>query len=413
MALAQKFKEIKAQSEAKRLPLYRTLAKELNDKKDEPGLVKLVEHLTTSEGGDSGRAVGPAALNDLLTLISDMDEKSNPHGFDTEELIGLLDKMVPLLRKKEEDMADQLMKALKLVSQCHETFSDDKKSYKDHAKLAAQALNSFNFEKGQCSAGYADQVAWYLDTAEFYLDADMAGQASQQVKKAQKLIGDVPDKKELQTRFKLSFARVLDAERKFLEAAGRYIQISQAADLKEENIIEALKRSVLCAVLAPAGPRRSRTLAMLYSDERTHLLPSFPMLEKMFKGRIIRTREVESFKSLLMEHQKVVNKGQSLLQQAVTEHNLLAASQIYRNIHLTQLGVLLDLEPAKAEKLAWTMIEQGRMKGVIDQVEGYVEFRQTESSASSLYAWDAQIQDVCVQVNESLEAITKRFAQYK
>jgi len=322
--------------------------------------------------------------------------------------------VVPIIRKKDEDFPDQLMRTLKLISQIHLGFNENPKAYKDHAKQAAFALGSLNFEKGHCSAGFAEQVDWYLDTAEFYLDADMPGPASQQIKKAQRLIPEIPDKKDLRNKFKLVSARVSDYERKFQDAAMRYLQISQSAEIKDENHIhESLKRSVLCAVLANAGPARSRTLAMLYSDERTRNLPSFAMLEKMFKGRIIRKEEVESFQALLLEHQKVTNKGQSLLQQAVVEHNMLAASQIYRNIHISQLAVLLDLPPAKAEKLAWKMIEQGRMKAVIDQVEGYVEFLLAESGTSSLYSWDVQIQDACVQVNEALEAIAKRHPSYK
>jgi COP9 signalosome complex subunit 4 len=391
--------------------------KELNDKQDSASLIKLVEHLLNVEGSDShGRVyITPAALDNFLEVISDQDEKRNPNGFDVDGVIALLDKVIPIIRKKDEDFPDQLMRTLKLLSQCHLGFSDDKKNYKDHAKQAAFALGSFNFEKGQGSTGYADQVEWYLDTAEFYLDADMPGPASQQIKKAQRLIPEIPDKKDLRNKFKLVSARVSDCERKFQDAAMRYLQISQSSEVKDEDHIhEALKRSVLCAVLANAGPARSRTLAMLYSDERTRNLPSFAMLEKMFKGRIIRKEEVESFHALLLEHQKVANKqGQSLLQQAVVEHNMLAASQIYRNIHISQLAVLLDLPPAKAEKLAWKMIEQGRMKAVIDQVEGYVEFLLAESGTSSLYSWDVQIQDACVQVNEALEAIAKRHPSYK
>jgi len=274
-------------------------------------------------------------------------------------------------------------------------------------------MGSFNFEKGQCSAGFAAKMEWFIDTAEFYLDADMAGPASQQVKKAQRLVPELGDKVELLARFKLCYARCADADRKFMDAAQRYLLLSQSPEIKDESkTLLALKCSILCAVLAPAGPRRSRTLAMLYSDDRTHNLPSFPMLEKMFKGRIIKKAEVDKFEKLLLPHHKVKKEGLTLIQHAVIEHNILAASQIYRNIAVDQLGVLLGLDGPKAELLAWKMIEQGRMQAVIDQVEGFIEFQHAESGASSLYTWDTQIQEACTQVNEVLESVGKKYPEY-
>lgn len=37
-----------------------------------------------------------------------------------------------------------------------------------------------------------------------------------------------------------------------------------------------------CAILASAGPQRSRMLATLYKDDRTHKLPVFDVLKKMY-----------------------------------------------------------------------------------------------------------------------------------
>lgn len=50
----------------------------------------------------------------------------------------------------------------------------------------------------------------------------------------------------------------------------------------EEERLDALESGVRCAVLAPAGPQRSRLLALYYKDERTKKLPNFPVLEKMY-----------------------------------------------------------------------------------------------------------------------------------
>jgi COP9 signalosome complex subunit 4 len=56
------------------------------------------------------------------------------------------------------------------------------------------------------------------------------------------------------------------------------------------------------------------------------------------------------------------------------EHNLLASSNIYNNITFRGLGALLDLTPGAAETMARRMIEQGRLRGSIDQVDKLIWF---------------------------------------
>jgi COP9 signalosome complex subunit 4 len=56
------------------------------------------------------------------------------------------------------------------------------------------------------------------------------------------------------------------------------------------------------------------------------------------------------------------------------EHNLLASSKIYNNITFRGLGALLDLTPGAAETMARKMIEQGRLRGSIDQVDKVIWF---------------------------------------
>lgn len=156
-----------------------------------------------------------------------------------------------------------------------------------------------------------------------------------------------------------------------------------------------------CAVLAPAGPNRSRVLASLCRDERTADLATYNILTKMFLGRILRSEEVKEFEGTLKQHQlakialsssdivaiseedkndPTVSKRTgpaTVLDRAVMEHNLLASSKIYDNITFRGLGALLDLAPSAAETMARKMIEQGRLKGTIDQVETLISFDDT------------------------------------
>lgn len=50
----------------------------------------------------------------------------------------------------------------------------------------------------------------------------------------------------------------------------------------------ALVDSIICTILASAGPQRSRMLATLYKDERTAKLTIFPFLEKVYMEHILK-----------------------------------------------------------------------------------------------------------------------------
>lgn len=181
-----------------------------------------------------------------------------------------------------------------------------------------------------------------------------------------------------------------------------------------------LSAAVTCAILSPAGPRRSRLLATLHRDDRSSQLPHYTILSAMFLDRIIRPKEVQEFSEMLAEHQKAKlgtgsmsvivadgdeeededdNDGDSgnmqstikrkkgpedVLDKAIMEHNLLSASHIYSNITFSGLGKLLNLTRSSAEAMARTMIIQGRLKGAtIDQVDSLISFSNTEKDEST------------------------------
>jgi COP9 signalosome complex subunit 4 len=62
--------------------------------------------------------------------------------------------------------------------------------------------------------------------------------------------------------------------------------------VSEEDLEQALLSAITCAVLAAAGPQRSRVLATLYKDERCARLPLYPFLEKVYLERILEPAEV-------------------------------------------------------------------------------------------------------------------------
>lgn len=89
-------------------------------------------------------------------------------------------------------------------------------------------------------------------------------------------------------QYKACHARILDAKRKFIEAALRYYEISHISQgenavqlVSKEELEEALVAAIICTILASAGPQRSRVLAILYKDERCSKLPIYPILQKV------------------------------------------------------------------------------------------------------------------------------------
>jgi len=297
------------------------------------------------------------------------------------------------------------MEAIALLASMYQAESEWKK--------AAYLLSGFRFENfRQCTASNARKVEWFIDATETWLECDETGSASQQIKKAHALVNFVKDNLQLVIRFKTSYARVLDAERKFLEAAMHYKQLSQIGQsvIGEGDMLKTLEFAVTCAILAPAGPSRSRVLAILYSDERAQSLHNYGLLEKMFKERIIRDHEIKQFEKRLAPHQNATtSSGMTVLQDSMIEHNMLAASKLYNNIKFDQLAVLLGITKQAAEKLASGMIEQGRLSGVIDQIEGVVEFSRGQGDVGTQATWDSQIRELCNGVNHALESINAKY----
>jgi COP9 signalosome complex subunit 4 len=209
-------------------------------------------------------------------------------------------------------------------------------------------------------------------------------------------------------KYNVCFAKILDQKREFLKAALRFIELSQVAELiDEEYRTKSLLHAVRCAVLAPAGPQKSRLLATLFKDERTHTLEVFPVLEAMFAEKILRQNIVGPFASKLKAHQRaILADGSTVVQRAVIEHNLLAASALYHNIQFSELALLLDVDANKAEKTAIRMVQEKRLVASIDQVRQLIVF---EHDTSSLQSWDARISSACNGVNDVLDTLLERF----
>ncbi|KAI0698583.1 hypothetical protein BC835DRAFT_1405324 [Cytidiella melzeri] len=315
---------------------------------------------------------------------------------------------------------------------------------------AAKVLAGISLDAG----GRTDEekLRVYVRIVRLYLEEEDSVQAETYYNRAASLSHTTSDK-ELTLQFKLCQARIHDYSRRFLEAASRYHELSYVAEIEEEERKHMLSAAVTCAVLAPAGPNRSRQLASLCRDERTSELQTHNILTKMFLGRILRSEEIKEFEGTLKQHQlakislsssdrvastdddtndPTISKRtgpSTVLDRAVMEHNLLASSKIYDNITFRGLGALLDLAPAAAETMARKMIEQQRLKGTIDQVEkliwfddtgdednaqgkagglGDVEQETEDTGAPYTKQWDKQIRITAAKVESIVQHLTEK-----
>ncbi|CAD6446989.1 63e4bb67-2f93-4663-bc7f-febb24f53859 [Sclerotinia trifoliorum] len=277
---------------------------------------------------------------------------------------------------------------------------------------AAKILAGIVIESSQRKVTNEEKVRCWIRITRNYLEVDDTTLAEQYLNKAKNVIYTVSDR-DLNLHFQLSQARIHDARRNFLAAAQGYQDISFLPVIAEEERLHTLSMAIKCAVLAPAGPLRSRALGRLYKDERAAGLEEFSILEKMFLDRLLSPDEVSKFAEGLAQHQLAKTQdGTTVLQRAVVEHNLRAASRLYNNISFEALGEILNLDADKAEETTASMIEQGRLLGRIDQVERVIWFVGGEATGEigsgraegivgiELRRWDANVQGVAEEVEK-------------
>ncbi|KIY49212.1 hypothetical protein FISHEDRAFT_41707 [Fistulina hepatica ATCC 64428] len=317
---------------------------------------------------------------------------------------------------------------------------------------AARVLMGISMDSGQRSITDADRLKVYVRIVRLLLEEEDSVQAETYYNRAALLVHSTNEKETLLS-FKLCQARIMDYARKFLEAASRYHELSYVAEIDEDERRQMLLAAVTCAVLAPAGPNRSRVLASLYRDERAVDLPTYNILSKMFLDHILRSAEVKEFEKMLKPHQlakiaissndRLASRADTddvdptdstrtgpstVLDRAVLEHNLLASSKVYNNITFRGLGALLDLTPGAAETMARKMIEQGRLRGYIDQVDKLIWFTANreeddaqgkagglgdveeaeDTGAPYTKRWDHQIRLTAAHVESIVQQITER-----
>ncbi|KAI1761531.1 hypothetical protein GGR53DRAFT_22346 [Hypoxylon sp. FL1150] len=313
--------------------------------------------------------------------------------------------------------SDQAAALRELVADGHEANED--------YDAAARTLAEIPLDSSQRRVGAVDRVRVWVRIVRNYLEIDNTAAAETYLNKLKNVIYQVDDPT-LNLHFRLSQARIQDAKREFLSASQAYHDISLSSAISEDERLHTLSMAVKCAILAPAGPMRSRALGRLFKDERSPNLDEFGMLEKMFFDRLLAPSEVEKFADGLAPHQLALTAdGSTVLARAVVEHNLLAVSRLYNNIAFVALAAVLgSLDAAKAEDTTARMIEQGRLVGSIDQIEGVVYFERGEASGEKgsgraevtvgreMRRWDANVQGLAEEVENVTNALQREFPDF-
>lgn len=297
-----------------------------------------------------------------------------------------------------------------------EMVADAYEEEEDYA-AAAKSLQGIKLDTSQRLISDDAKVKMWIRIVRLYLEDDETANAESYLNKIKNMPTKIEDPT-LRLHFHLSQAKILDARRKFLDASAEYWNVSLVQGVDESDRLLILSKAITCAILAPAGPQRARTLGRLYKDERASQLEEFGILEKIYLNRLLDTSEVEKFAEALPPHQLAQTAdGSTVLDKAVVEHNLLAASRLYENIGTEELGAILGLKASgddtageKAEDYAARMMEQGRLKGEIDQINGVIYFDSgiegigVRSKDKNLRLWDAKVHGLA----EDVERISTR-----
>lgn len=346
-----------------------------------------------------------AAFVDAFRNVKDADSK-----------IEVGERVITLLQSKGAGQYEEQ------DTQIKHALADAFEQNEDYRK-SAQTLATINLESTQKSVSADEKAKVWIRIVRCYLEEDDPTSAFTHLNKIKNILFNVQDQ-ETKLMFQLSQARIYDSQRAFLDAAQSYYITSTVPVIDEEERLRIFGNSIICTVLAPAGPQRGKMLAKLYKDDRASQAEDFPILEKIFFDRLLSPAEIKAFAAKLEPHHLAKTAdGSTVLDKAVLEHNLLGASKLYNNIGFDQLGELLGIDPEKAEDYAAKMLEQGRLAGYIDQIDRLIFFEGEASGerktghaervvGRELRKWDANILGLAEEVEKVTSQIQNQHPEF-
>ncbi|KAK4526995.1 hypothetical protein GAYE_SCF31G4916 [Galdieria yellowstonensis] len=378
----------------KKLHFYQTSLESAIQRKDEQSLFEWISSVVDED----------FPVSYIRQLISPFLQMSKQLPLESQK--NLLSFLLEKAEARSLNSEEQNIIVRESLSSIYETLGD--------FHSAARFLTQIPVEGASRSISEDYKLKTFIKIAHLFLLAGEVSLAESYLNRASSGLA-ATGREDLKYQFKVCHTRILEAKGKFSEAAWNYYDLSQTSmnpELMETNsesiYLDFLNHAVICAILSPAGPQRSRILAALFRDDRTHSLVSFEMLQAVYMDRILRSSHRETFTKLLNEYQlSPFQDGKDLFEQSFMEHNLSAVSKIYSNIQLDQLGNLLQISSEEAEKLAANMIYEGRLNGSIDQVNRLLEFEHSVQ----IVQWDERLESFCQQVDQCYGRIVKTYPQ--
>jgi hypothetical protein len=210
---------------------------------------------------------------------------------------------------------------------------------------------------------------------------------------------DEPIKKEEQTDFETIFFRAEASEKafKFNISSNHYYTL--LTKLKEtipkdvfENIKQAFKYNIF--FLSPSSLKDKFLSYILNNDSFVLTTIELVIFKKFLNKEIIFDLEAKPFFENMTENIKILLKQEeSLIEKTIFEHNIYSISLLYENISLRILEKLLDKKEEVVGSLLFKMIIDGRIKGKIDEIEGFLIFNKDSNQV-----FDSQVKNFCSKV---------------
>lgn len=135
---------------------------------------------------------------------------------------------------------------------------------------AGAALGGARIDSPGAALSDEERAFFFVQAATAYLQADDDVNAERFVQRADEWVHKDGVTWQTLMQYKTCWARVLDAKRRFTEAALRYAELARlpVEQVDEADLLACLEKAVNCIILAPAGPSRQRVMGTLMRDER-------------------------------------------------------------------------------------------------------------------------------------------------
>ncbi|KAJ1981357.1 hypothetical protein H4R35_000748 [Dimargaris xerosporica] len=376
----------------------------------------LEQMLEAATRGDSPSATTALQRERLTQFLTCLAQRSVEPAVEIQTLESLLSRLRPRVASFED-----------VLYTTRERLADLYEAKKDWS-LAIRTLQGVTPESGQRQMDPEHKLRAYLRIARLYLKVSSPAnllEAEACLNRVSHVVSDCPAKS-LQVEFQLLQAKCLDLRHRFLEACTKYYRLSTLPELAKDErhqmlyvLAMPISQAMLCAIMAGAGPRRSRMLAVLSKDERACSSPHATFIHLLLADRLLPKEQVATLQQLLPSHYLAARDDGhgTIFDHAIWEHNVLAASKLYANITFTSLAQLLgSCTEQHVERLVAHMIEQGRLQATVDQPQMLVVFGRTSGTNSSSdmahHQWDQNIQLLCQSAEDIVAQIQAKHPDF-